>query len=280
MSTPRHALSNFTPTLRLSLKLDGGLHVFFDSASALDASRAPIAFKLQKWDSMKIEVTGFGVTDVVDSGNMRRISGRVSLVTQGQVVANAESASSERESWVLADLAFNLPALGKRRKDSHFDFTLPSDVHHAVSQGMARAFDLAMSELSDQIVALQPLMAAINLGAVSYVAGGAAAPAPAFLAPPVTGAQQIKRRAATGEPSWFVRNKTLALAVGIPAILALLVVFLLSPAPQTDLDVAVATALEENPAAADAQVRLTKKMLDELNLDPGSAADMGCMAAP
>ncbi|MEM8515147.1 hypothetical protein RCH14_004507 [Massilia sp. MP_M2] len=267
-------LEQFKPDMRI-VAVDGEQAlVTFDSGAAYDLRRSPVALRIPRnFASLKLEVV-----EVVEVPDGKFDSKRV---YRGAIKLHVKCAA-DTQIYDLADFDLLIAAVGKPRRGlPPSDFPPASAVTVVIRQGAADALSRALEAFSakeGEVAVLQRLPVGAYSAPTQVVAAG---PSASMSMPSFVRSAIGNRNAANDTPAdgKNFRKQMLAAAVLTPLIVVGFMWALSNNKPADPIHDAVAQAMVQNPAAAQAQVELTKATLKEMGLDPGAAGDTGCLAA-
>lgn len=267
---------DFSPRLDIAALHGGDVLVTFDSASAEDRKREPRSVRVAEFRQLSIGLSGF---DQLAQFDWVRVGERIFA---GVVQLKIVRMNSVEDTVALADLEFRVRALQDRRpaQDNNPQFPDVEDLQDAIRTAVADAFGEALARL-----------ATVLEGRETASAGGAAAPLSAV--EPI--ANVVPMRASAGaavrqqerpsaRPATDRRERRVLWSIVAGGPLAVILLWGLGKAfsgPAVPSMPPVAQANAYDPAAAEAQIELTKQTLRDMGLDPGdSAADLGCLVQP
>lgn len=262
----------FKPEMRIVAVDSDQALITFDSNAAYDIGRSPVALRIPRnFASIKLQVGS--VVDVPDGNydSKRLYRGSLSL----QVVS-----ATGTQDHPLAQLDLHIAALSKpKRGIPASDFPPASAVTAVIRQGaadaLARALD-AFSVREGELAAIQ--RSPVGAYPITHVVD--AAPRTPLSVSSIVQSTIGHRNAANDSPAdrKNFRKQMLVAAIVTPILVIGLMWATSKNKPADPIQDAVAQAMVQNPAAAQAQVELTKATLKEMGLDPGAAGDTGCLA--
>jgi hypothetical protein len=266
-------LEQFKPEMRIIAVDSEQALVTFDSGAAYDLRRSPVALRIPRnFVSLKMEVAE--AVEVPDGKSEPK------RVYRGAIKLNVKH-GSESQTYDLADVDLMLAAVCKPKRGlPPSDFPAASAVTAVIRQGAAEALSRALEAFSikeGEVAVLQRLPVGAYSAPPQVVAGVPSAPnSMASFVRSAIG----NRNAANDTPadSKNFRKQMVAAVVLTPLIVIASMWALSNNKPADPIHDAVAQAMVQNPAAAQAQVELTKATLKEMGLDPGAAGDTGCLA--
>ncbi len=269
-------MEQFNPDMRLVAVDERDLIVSFDSASAIDHGRAARALRIARdFAEISVAVDGFADTEHAVVGESKEYRGVVKLVIKDKAGIATEHVLAEPVLWV--------GAVSRNRKAGTYNFPSSEQVLLAVRQGMADALSHALAgyyakESHMDTVTRSPAPLMVAGAAPSGAAVGEMRPAPAAYAagePVYRGAAGAANDAADRKR---VRTRLLIAAVATPLLVwGTLAATGAGTSGNDQIKNAVADAMQQDPRSVQAQVDLTKETLKQMGLDPGKAADTGCL---
>lgn len=268
-------LEQFNPDIRIVAIDANDVAVTFDSAAAHDDARAPKVVRISRdFTALTVKVEGF--LDAPDSslGDRKEFLGSIKLVVSADK-GDTEHMLAEPDLWIGAESR-------NRKGNVPFNFPSASAVQRAVRHGVAAALTRALAAY----YAKEGQMDSIGrMPAPSLVPAEGRVMLPSAPVPAATHAGVFDAFTASAandgspESKSRFRKRLVMLAVATPlAVYGLLWLGgTVSKKPDPIQD-AVAKAMVQSPAAAQAQVDLTKETLKQMGLDPGKSGDVGCLA--
>lgn len=251
-------LADFNPELHLFRDDDRTL-VVFDTNLACDQKRAPRSVALKPFDSITLKVEGFDQPEDKDGATV--VKGIIAL-----------EASDGTHTLADCELVFApAPQKGGKRRPAQTaaEPVFPvADVEYLVRQRVSDALSAALVRYGS---VLETVPYAAPAGAVAVQAPAQGAGLLAAPPRPLVGGNRV---AANGKAGW----KRYAVAAAIPLVLVA-GFFAVVGKKKDPLEMAVANAMAQDPKMIEAQVNLTQETLKQMGLDPGKAADLGCLAA-
>lgn len=265
---------HFKPEMRIVAVGNEQALVTFDSAAAYDLNRSPVGLRIPRaFDSIKIQVG-----DVVDVPDVNCDSKRV---YRGSLKLAVHSGGQLTE-YDLADLQLKIAALDKPKrglpaKDFPAILSVASAIRQGASDALARALDTYIDK-EGELATVQRLPAGAYSPAVRVVE----APVQTSMSLPGFLKSAVVNRSSANDnlhDAKKFRRQIVAAALATPIVVIGLMWATAKPKPADPIQDAVAQAMLQTPAAAQAQVDLTKETLKQMGLDPGAAGDTGCLAA-
>jgi hypothetical protein len=271
-------MEQFNPDIRIVAVDNGHVVVTFDSAAAYDEERSTRAVRIARdFVGMRVALEGFSDATSGEVGNRKKFRGTIKLV-----VSKADAAE---EQFVLAESMLSIAPESKNRKGaSLYNFPSGEQVLHAVRQGVAGALSRALAAFYANEGYLDALarsgQIALDVRAVAP-AGVPVLPQRNLSMAPVFGAPVAANDPASEDKDKKrFRMKLVAAAIITPLLVYGLLKAGGSMVRSADpIQEAVAKAMVSDPRAVQSQVELTKETLKQMNLDPGKAGDIGCLAA-
>lgn len=271
-------MEQFNPDMRLMAVDEHDVIVSFDSASANDHARGAKAIRIARdFAEISVAVDGFTDTELSSLGDKKEFRGAVKLIVKDRAGAASE--------YVLAEPVLWVGAVARNRKAATYSFPAAEQVVLSVRQGMADALSYALAEYYSKEAHMDTLSrspAPVMLAGAAAVQG---AVSEVRAAPQLALAKQhgeINYRkpigAANDADKKKLRNRLLAAAVITPLVVWGALAATVGTANNDPIKNAVAQAMTEDPRSVQAQVDLTKETLKQMGLDPGKAADTGCLA--
>ena len=240
--------------------------VTFDSRCPHDATRGMRSMRIPAdYLDMVVKVEGFTIKE--DGDGVRAIHGSVHLAV---VDKNGE------KKYKLSESVMTFMAPLQKGVPQYDNLITPPQVAYTVYQGVSEAFNRVLNE---------------QLRGIMQTSGHAAQvvttmpPTPAetmpnakpSLSPRPTQADATNDSLFDRCKSWLSNNKKKVLAVPLVAIVTWWGMSLIYPPPSPVEKAAVAATM--NPLDPEAHIQLTKETLKEMNIDPGTPQDMGCLTA-
>mgnify|MGYP001057664034 CR=1 FL=1 len=250
-------LADFNPELHL-FRDDGRTLVVFDTNLACDQKRAPRSVALKTFDSIALKIEGFDQPEDKDGAT----------VVKGVIALDVGDGSQTLAECELVFAPSPQKGGKKRTSQTAAEPVFPvADVEYLVRQRVSDA-------LSAALVRYGSVMETAPFATTGSVAVQAPAQGAGLLAAPPRPLVGGNRVAANGKAGW----KRYAVAAAIPLVLVA-GFFAVVGKKKDPLEMAVANAMAQDPKMIEAQVNLTQETLKQMGLDPGKAADLGCLAA-
>lgn len=269
-------LEQFNPKMQIvAVDADNAL-ITFDSAAEYDMERSPIAMRVARnFSEIKLHVA-----DVVDVPDGDRDSKRA---FRTKLKLSVKSGNGELREHDLATFHLQISALSKPKRGAPAtDFPTAAAVTNAVRQGVASALAEALNDFASREgeLALGHHIASAPYPTALGATGNLKATAARM---PSMAQSLLKGRGAANEADLDrkkFRKQMITAAIVTPLIvIGAMWAISSKPVPADPIQDAVAQAMIQSPAAAQAQVELTKETLKQMGLDPGAAGDTGCLAA-
>lgn len=251
-------LADFNPELNLFRDYDRML-VVFDTHLACDRKRAPRSVALKTFDSIALKIDGFDQFEYKEGAT----------VVKGVIALDVGEGS---QTLAECELVFAPQKGGKKRtSQTAAESVFPvADVEYLVRQSVSDALSAALVRYGSVLeTTLFATGGSVAVQAPAKGVGLLAAPQR-----PLVGGIGGNRVAANGKAGW----KRYAVAAAIPLVLVA-GFFAVVGKKKDPLEMAVANAMAQDPKMIEAQVNLTQETLKQMGLDPGKAADLGCLAA-
>lgn len=268
-------LEHFKPKMQIVAVGNENALVTFDSAAEYDIGRSPVALRIPRdFSEIKIQLG-----DVVESPDGDRDSKRP---FRCQLKLMAKPSSGDEIYYNLADLHLRLAPVSKPKRGAPAtDFPATYAVAAAVQQGVAAALAEALVDFAareGELAVARQFPANAYVVDPRFVDGDRSTSATnSSYGAPVKNRQRAANETDADRKKF---HKQMVAAAVLTPVIVIGGMWLASgkSKPADPIQEAVAQAMIQSPAAAQAQVDLTKETLKQMGLDPGAAGDTGCLA--